>query len=368
MNLWQLRDSAWMSDAAYNAFRPEARGDQRLLAEDLLSAALADPGGSSTFTLAQSEAFAGLRPIAGQSTYSLLWHEPNTSSGFSATVFRNTGSGEVTLAIRGTEFNANLFNLYTDLLRADILSIGLEGVAKGQLADAFRLYKRLITPEGQAVTYTGQQLEALRQLGASYVAVLPELGGDRLVPPNDVGLGVHADTLAPVNLTGHSLGGHVALMLGEMVTRLSAGGEIGQVATFNAPGVGGPQVLQEIKEWLGLTNATAAMIAPKVVNVFAEKGMSFVAGLGGDVGTALPAFIESDASPLSNHSMTRLVDTLAIYDAFGRLAPGLGDEDARRLLEAVSAQEALSLESALDALRLTLLGSGSIWECPDFCV
>jgi len=289
----------------------------------------------------------------------LLWHEPNTTSGFSGTVFRNATSGEVTLAVRGTEFNANLFNLFTDLLKADILAIGLQGVAKAQLADAFRLYKRLIAPEGQAVTYTTDQLEALRQLGASYVEILPEQGGDRLVPPNDFGLGVLADNLAPLNFTGHSLGGHVALMLGEMVARLSGGGEIGQVATFNAPGVGGPQVLQELNEWLGFTNATAATIAPKVVNVFAEKGMSFAAGLGGYVGTALPAFIESDAFPISNHSMMRLVDSLAIYDAFGRLAPGLGDEDALMVLESVSAQEALSQESALDALRVTLLGGGA---------
>lgn len=349
-----------MSGAAYNSFTAAARGSAAGLAAQLNARPLlANANALPTFTLEQSEVFTGLRTVAGQANYTLLWHEPNTSSGFSATVFRNTTSGEVTLAVRGTEFNASLFNLYSDLLKADILGIGLLGVAKAQLADAYRLYKRLITPEAQAVTYTADQLAALRQLGASYVEVLPEQDGDRLVPPDDFGLGVLADNLAPLNLTGHSLGGHVALMLGEMVARLSGGGEIGQVATFNAPGVGGPQVLQELNDWLGFTNATAATIAPKVVNVFAEKGMSFTAGLGGYVGTALPAYIESDAFPISNHSMMRLVDSLAIYDAFGRLAPALGDEDALKVLEAVSVQEALSQESALDALRATILGTGS---------
>ncbi|MGQ0509506.1 MAG: hypothetical protein ACT4P9_02745 [Betaproteobacteria bacterium] len=360
MNLRQLRDLSWMSNAAYNNFRSEARENPQFLAEDLSRPAAANPSGPSTFTKEQADAFTGVRADAGQATYTLLWHEPNTSSGFSATVFRNEQSGETTLAVRGTEFNANLFNLATDLLQADVLGVGWHGVAKGQLADAFRLYKRLITPEGQAVTYTSQQLAALRQLGASYVEVLPELGGDRLVPPDDVGIGALADSLTPMNLTGHSLGGHVALMLGEMVTRLSGGGEIGQVATFNAPGVGGPQVLQEVREWLGIENVEAVAVAPKVVNVFAEKGMSFTAGLGGYVGTTLPAFIESVANPISNHSMVRLTDALAIYDAFGRLAPELGDDDGLKLLEAVSAQDAFSLESALDALRLTLLGPGSI--------
>lgn len=359
MNLWQLRDFGWMSSAAYNSFRVEARGNPQFFAEDLSRSATADPSGPRTYTILQARAFAGVEPVAGQATYSLLWHEPNTTSGFSATVFRNVANGEVTLAVRGTEFNSNLFNLYTDLLKADILGIGVLGVARAQLADAYRLYKRLITPASQAVTYTAEQLSALSQLGASYVTVLSGPSGTQLVPPNDVGLGVLADNLAPLNFTGHSLGGHVALMLGEMVARLSGGGEISQVATFNAPGVGGPQVLQELNEWLGFTNATAATIAPKVVNVFAEKGMSFAAGLGGYVGTALPAFIESDAFPISNHSMMRLVDSLAIYDVFGRLAPGLGDEDAHKVLEAISAQEALSQETALDALRVTLLGGGA---------
>ena len=38
------------------------------------------------------------------SRYDLLIHQPNTESGFSATLFQNKESKEYTLAIRGTEF------------------------------------------------------------------------------------------------------------------------------------------------------------------------------------------------------------------------------------------------------------------------
>ena len=39
------------------------------------------------------------------SRYDLLIHQPNTESGFSATLFQNKETKEYTLAIRGTEFN-----------------------------------------------------------------------------------------------------------------------------------------------------------------------------------------------------------------------------------------------------------------------
>jgi Ca2+-binding RTX toxin-like protein len=353
MNLFLFRDFAWMAHAAYNTFRLESAASPSSLAEDLR--APPRPGAAAAFEPSQADAFVGIGLRAGQSTYSMLLHQPNSTSGFSATVFRNSQTGEVTLAIRGTEYSS-VQPFTHDAWNADILGVGLQGVARQQLADAYRLYKQLITPTGQAVAYTAQELAALRQLGASYVAVVPELGGERLVPPNDVGHGALSDTLVPLNLTGHSLGGHLAVALGEMIARFSGGiGTIGQVVTFNAPGVGGPWFLQELRDWLGIENPGAALIAPKVVNVFAEQGMSFAAGLGGYVGTALGASIEADSiNPLASHSMARLADSLTLYDLFQRLDPGMSNGVVAGVLARASARPDRTLEQALAAVAGTL--------------
>ncbi|GAB0174108.1 hypothetical protein [Helicobacter trogontum] len=48
------------------------------------------------------------------SRYDLLIHQPNTESGFSATLFQNKESKEYTLAIRGTE-PSNIGDIKTDI-------------------------------------------------------------------------------------------------------------------------------------------------------------------------------------------------------------------------------------------------------------
>lgn len=76
-------------------------------------------------------------------------------SGFSATLFRNTQSGEYVFANRGTAGAQDLW--------VDAWGITALGVAGSQVIDMFRYYKQLTTPDGQAVSYSSVELETLYQ-------------------------------------------------------------------------------------------------------------------------------------------------------------------------------------------------------------
>ncbi len=73
--------------------------------------------------------------------WSVVAHQPNTSSGFSATLFRSKTSGELVYATRGTEgakvFSADILDGFADL-GADVFDIGLDGLAIHQIVDLYR--------------------------------------------------------------------------------------------------------------------------------------------------------------------------------------------------------------------------------------
>lgn len=93
------------------------------------------------FTEEQANVFTD--PATG---YTLLSHQPNTLSGFSASVFKSA-SGEYTLAIRGTE--VDLAGLITDWGTANIADIGFNGIAVKQAIDLVNYYQQLTAVAGQ---------------------------------------------------------------------------------------------------------------------------------------------------------------------------------------------------------------------------
>jgi len=84
------------------------------------------------------------------------------SSGFSATLFKNTQTGEYVFANRGTEPEVN------DLAYADAWGIVIQGMASSQIIDMYRFYKQLITPQGQHVVYSVDELNALIAIKSYY--------------------------------------------------------------------------------------------------------------------------------------------------------------------------------------------------------
>jgi hypothetical protein len=140
-----------------------------------------------------------------------------TGSGFSATVFQNIATGEYVFAARGTERSAIPTDWTTNLG-----DVGADGIAIEQGIDLFNYYQRLIGTSGTPV--------------AQY-QYIPSLHPDDPVhyPPQIVRIADAAaigtlSTQPMITAVGHSLGGHLAMMLSRMTAHVNA------VTTFNAPG------------------------------------------------------------------------------------------------------------------------------------
>lgn len=141
------------------------------------------------------------------------------AEGFAATLFQRTDEGGATekvLAIRGTEpFIDGSFDS-TDLLKADLMHIGLAGFSLGQTVSMINYIRRL-----QADTRTD-----VEQLALNFTLVRPEAGTPSIelrAKPNEPvkgylslveteskpGLGL-IGAGEQITVTGHSLGGHLA--------------------------------------------------------------------------------------------------------------------------------------------------------------
>jgi len=119
--------------------------------------------------------------------YQILDHHANDATGFSATLMRDTQTGEYTLSLRSTEFKPAILggDKERDALQADA-DIALHGFAFGQLAAMEEYFARL----KQGVKSDG--------------TIDPTLQAFFATPG-------HA-----INVTGYSLGGHLATVFTEL--------------------------------------------------------------------------------------------------------------------------------------------------------
>lgn len=245
----ELFQQAQLAEAAYANFFDSA--GNLITSKTGITAALISAGfskNSSDPTLsAQASAFVKEWTVVDQytapSTLGL------TGSGFSATVFKNITTGEYVFAVRGTEPTQ-----INDLLGADAGGIGLQGIALHQALDLYNYRKSLDTPAGQAYQAAYLETEVLltARLNAMltpgyviYAALLQSQGywvANGIV--SKLALGSSVDVLPGTGLetgkglplgsgydvVGHSLGGHLAMVLGRL-----DGGNVASVETFNPP-------------------------------------------------------------------------------------------------------------------------------------
>jgi len=357
----KISDYAWISQAAYRGFQDSDLGNPnglyaRLTNDDRL-------GRDKKFAADQAAVF-----TASTTGFSLASYQPNDVTGFSATVFKSNADSSYTIAVRGTEQNS-----LTDLLNADLLGVVLSGYAKQQLFSAYRYYKQLTTTKNAAVSYTADELNALASL------ILGRSNGALLTGPNNVRLDVGAGVIlagSAVNFTGHSLGGHVAVLLAEMITQFQPSANIQSITTYNSPGIGG--IYPELGNWVGMdTTISGGIIANKTLNIIGEGGLNVTAGLGSVFGAKQFVFIEKEPDVLGssgfvpNHSIVKLGDSLALYSLFTVIDPSLnsavgaaGIDKITGVLKAASNQANKSLESALDQVRQLFLGKAAVGATP----
>lgn len=286
--------------------------------------------------------------------YTLISHQPNTLSGFSASVFKSApdenGVVEYTLAIRGTE--VDLAGLITDWGTANIADIGFNGIAIKQAIDLMNYYQRLTAVAGQPlVQYQYEDGPILPGLpGYSITA-----GSISHITSTATETGVLAGKHFTV--TGHSLGGHLALIMGRLAPNL-----VDAVYTYNAPGfdtglVGGSNntewffntLAQEQAEATGLPAAIGTTFdTAKIANLVVAADL--IADIGNVPGAQLAEFHEASGIA-SAHSIAGMTDALALQSLFSKIDPTLALDKLNVLLKASSADPAQSLELTLDALR-----------------
>ena len=345
-NYQTLVDFAWMSQASYL----DLQGFSASTPAISLQTRLRESALGSANQFAEQQAVSFTDPTKG---YRVQHQQANDGNGFSATVFSSNASGQYSIAVRGTE---PFEQFGVDLYSADV-GIFFSGKARSQVFAAYRYYKKLIDTGG-SVDYTDIEVEQLVQLYfAKYENVpITQLRGRqdfqidvrdlRLVLANDQGLGVIPAGSA-INFAGHSLGGHVAVLLAEMIAHNGIN-DVSAVYTYNAPGMGGAAA--QIGDWLGLV--PGAVPNSKITNIVADGGLSMASGLATIWGATQRVFIEHEPGvSIANHLNVPLSDALAVYNLFQKLDPNLKATDIKNILEAESNQPNSSLQNAVEALN-----------------
>lgn len=198
-------------------------------------------------------------------------HDPIT--GLSAAVFKNRESGEVTLAIRGTDD-------------------GIDVIVDGLLA-----------------------LGAPSQLNAQYVVLkewIDEWSQPTITPSGEVSSSVLPPSFS---VTGHSLGGHLAAAVKSGYPERA-----GDTYLFNAPGVG--SVLGSVASLFQQAFNTSPPGEQGLYNIRGSEGLSLIAGLGYHLSS--PIWVQTETppsgSPLPTHSMSNLRHGVAVEAAMSKLS------------------------------------------------
>lgn len=319
----RIQDSstfAKLSEAAYADF-------SNITDEQSYISSLINIGGENIedkgFSLTQAEDFV--------THWRVAHHLPNTSTGFSTTIFESLDNpGHYVFAMRGTEPTAQWG---TDITLTDIADIGADGIALNQGIDLFNYYQRLITPSGSdAPQYAIYEGILPPPQGITEFIQLDEGSGQLSAPryrylvnaDPAAGHGVIPASASTIDVTGHSLGGHLALILSRLDPYRT-----GQVYTYNAPGFDTGLIGSDDTEWFframaqvemnetGMTTVGAFPIG-RIDNLVATHDR--ISDIGNLPGNITPFANEGDGW-LSAHSMSNVTDVLVVSNLFAALDP-----------------------------------------------
>ncbi len=287
-------------------------------------------------------------------------YQADTASGFSATLFKRLDddpiggykAGQYVYAIRGTSGFAD------DLISADGGDIVLDGLALDQIVDMYNDWKHITAGTGQlyraAVLATDLEKTAARTAllpgaTAAYDKLLASQGyiidkplgwvrkiefgwSDAIFGANDPRAygDVDISTAMLANVTGHSLGGHLAAAftrlfpgMADAVTINGAGYPTGLV-----PGLGG-MATSNIANLFSELDGDIQFTSSAIHNVYGDKMLEFVTmdqtlGLK-QQGSSDAIFIEQPnlVGNTAGHGAGQMTDSLAVYNLFIRLDANL---------------------------------------------
>jgi Ca2+-binding RTX toxin-like protein len=352
----KLNDMVQLAEASYtlfNSFPPVAPHDDNSLLNALRDKELRN----SEFSLSQAQDLV--------SKWRLVDHRPDTPSGFSATLFASKEkSSDLVLAIRGTEFDRGIDEAARDLGSSDINGIILEGMAVGQIVDLYNYWKQLTAVQGATVRLA----RVIQTSDSSETGIftpgypVPGTGGASVVYARveffsspGTGLGLATGPISSVNVTGHSLGGHLSTAF----LRLFSDSTPAEVVTVNGMGTGEGSVVNAFLDALAERSNTSFM-ASRIANVYGSAGQNLATGelLYTQYGERVQIYTESAGlDAVLGHGRKQMSDSAAVYDLFlrtdGALASGAPLAAAMVLLDVykvASAAASFTLESMVNAL------------------
>ncbi|MDF1588647.1 MAG: hypothetical protein P1P93_05755 [Gammaproteobacteria bacterium] len=294
--------------------------------------------------------------------YDVIDSQQNTDTGFSATLFQDQ-AGTYTLAIRGTELTTDFSN---DVLLTDIADIGADGIALKQAVDLFNYYQKLITPVGsEAMQLDYYQGVLPPDPGTPYQTILDDGSVPKYrylkVISSVEGLGEIPES-AEINVAGHSLGGHLALIL----SRLDPD-NINQVYTYNAPGFDTGIIGSDDTEWF-FDAVRQLQIQQQGTSTVSEDSfpedklnnliipLDKISDIGEVPAGQINQFGEAQ-NYFSAHSVVGITDALALYSVLSNLSPDTSFDEITSLFELGASDANSDLEGIINTLG-DLLGFG----------
>ena len=189
-----------------------------------------DPSGYALQLMDEGKGMSKTQAIAFADKYKVIDQYTDPESGFSGTVFKDT-SDKVFIAMRGTEKS-------WDDLKADVADIGFDGIAIDQGIAMYNWYQRLITSvgdDGTAVAVTQYEYHKERTIwlgqGQGEVILTPAYLEEKSGEVTKSGGLVNGSGVLNFAVTGHSSGGHLAMIMSRIAPDL-----VTTTLTYNAPG------------------------------------------------------------------------------------------------------------------------------------
>ena len=254
----------------------------------------------------------------------------NDAFGFSATLFQDNRTGAYTLAIRGTE----------PVTLADIehsmREIGLWGIAVHQTVSLYNYFQRLITPVSESVRQLVLEEMSLPPTDGRRYMTIPRLIPGPLPGPIDdltylavdsyeIGnaIGILASIPnATLNVTGHSLGGHLAQALGRLFPNVVDTVYAHNTAGFY-PGNADP-FFHLLDPFIGQFDQS------KIQYVYSYNGGEYIANdlLHTQYGQRVGVLIEDQTPTVTgNHSIVLQARSLALHALFEKIDPQFDEGD-----------------------------------------